>query len=78
MPFKTMSRNDLRKSSKRHSERPGDLMKNLETPGWQVWTPGDELYQIESGCSVKLVVQWRKTMWHYTRLPKLNLPLYWD
>ena len=33
MSIKTMSRNNLRKSPKRHSERPGDLMKNLETPG---------------------------------------------
>ena len=33
MSFKTMSRNNLRKLPKRHSERPGDLTKNLETPG---------------------------------------------
>ena len=33
MSLKTMVRNDLRKLLKRHSERPGDLMKNLETPG---------------------------------------------
>ena len=33
MSFKTMSRNNLQKSPKRHSERPGDLTKNLETPG---------------------------------------------
>ena len=33
MPFKAMSRNKPRKSPKRHSERPGVLMKNLETPG---------------------------------------------
>ena len=33
MSFLTMSRNNLRKSPKRHSERPGDLLKNLEKPG---------------------------------------------
>ena len=33
MSLKTMSRNNLRKSPKRYSKRPGDLMKNLETPG---------------------------------------------
>ena len=33
MSLKTMSRNNPQKSPKRHSERPGDLMKNLETPG---------------------------------------------
>ena len=33
MSLKTMSRNNLQKSPKRHSERPGDLTKNLETPG---------------------------------------------
>ena len=33
MSLKTMSRNNLLKSPKRHSKRPGDLMKNLETPG---------------------------------------------
>ena len=32
MSLNTMSRNNLRKSPKRHSERPGDLMKNL-VPG---------------------------------------------
>ena len=31
--LKTMSRNNLQKSPKRHSKRPGDLMNNLETPG---------------------------------------------
>ena len=31
MSLKTMSRNNLRKSPKKQSERPGDLMKNLET-----------------------------------------------
>ena len=31
--LKTMSRNNPQESPKRHSERPGDLMKNLETPG---------------------------------------------
>ena len=33
MSLKTMSRNNPKKSPKRHSKRPGDLMKNLETPG---------------------------------------------
>ena len=33
MSFKTMSKNNPRKSPKKHSERPGNLMKNLETPG---------------------------------------------
>ena len=32
MSLKTMSKNNPQKSPKRHSERPGDLMKNLETP----------------------------------------------
>ena len=33
MSLKTMSRNNLGKSLKRHSERPGDLVKSLEPPG---------------------------------------------
>ena len=33
MSLKTVSKNNPRKSPTRHSERPGDLMKNLKTPG---------------------------------------------
>ena len=40
MSLRTMSRNNLQKSPKRHSERPGDLMKNLETPGKPGEVPG--------------------------------------
>ena len=41
MSLKTMPRNNPRKSPKRHSERPGDLMKNLgdsreNQESWQV------------------------------------------
>ena len=38
--LKTMSRKNPQKSPKRRSERPGDLMKNLETPGKTVELAG--------------------------------------
>ena len=39
MSSKTMCRNNLRKSTKGHSKRPGNLMKNLDTP-WKTGRVG--------------------------------------
>ena len=52
MSLKTMSRNNLQKSPKRHSKRPGDLMKNLETPG----KPGELAGMLVSHVVTHLVI----------------------